>query len=349
MASLPLAQELDKAIASPNEQNKNLVLALSLGLNDLNDAQISQAASELQPLLEGATNRAIADSSRHTVQAINEQALSGENQVWAKAIANDSRQKANHQGLSGYNDTNVGAVVGASLAVKDSNVGFALSHTQGKIDSQGATNHRADTKTNQAFIYTKHEATQGTQLYGHVGVGQSDIDGKRHIRTLAQTTANAKYKANIAQAGLGISHQIGSPDKNITPFTRIDYTKVTSDAYQETGAGVYNLSVAKNKYQSLSSTIGVQANYHAGNLALNATVAGVLENGDKHSHAHASLAGGAVNFDILGHEVGKTSAIFGVGLGYELTPKVKLSLDYQGQWRKNHDTQSATVALTTKF
>ncbi|TWV83927.1 autotransporter domain-containing protein [Moraxella sp. VT-16-12] len=349
ISALSLAQALDKTIESPNEQNKKLALALSLGLDGLSQAQISQAASQLQPLLEGATNRVIADSSAYAVQAINAQPLTSTHQVWASAIGNDGKHKASTTGLSAYNDTHVGAVVGVQGAVGETSVGVAVSHLQGDIDSKGATNHQVETKTTQALLYAKHQAAQGTELYGHVGVGRSDVDGKRHISLLAKTTATAQYQAKIAQAGLGISHQIGSSQRNLTPFVGIDYTKVSSDAYQEKGAGVYNLAVNKNTYESLTSTLGVKANYTIGKLNLNATLAGGFENGDKRSRAQASFVSSNVGFSTTGHEVGKHFGVAGVGVGYQLTPKAKLSLGYQGQWRKNYDSQSGTLALTMQF
>ena len=108
---------------------------------------------------------------------------------------------------------------------------------------------------------------------------------------------------------------------------------------------MYNLSVGKNRYESLQTAVGIQAAHHIGKLSLNAEIGGAVEHGDKHSRVQASFADGTVRFATTGQETGKLIGTAGIGVGYRLTPDTKLSLDYNGQWRKHYNNQSGTVSL----
>lgn len=188
-------------------------------------------------------------------------------------------------------------------------------------------------------------------LTAQVNAGKATIDGVRHISTLADTRANADYKADILGASIGASHQIGDDSRHIAPFVKLDYQTVKSEVYRETGAGVYNLAVAKNSQELITGTVGVNAKAHLSqNLALTGQMAVGSQQGDRQNHIHASFASTPdTDFATTGHKATVAVGTAGVGLTYTPTPLTKVGLQYQGEWRGNFDNQGVVLGVERKF
>ncbi len=185
----------------------------------------------------------------------------------------------------------------------------------------------------------------------HAGAGRSDVEGERHIQILTDNIASSDYSVDTLQAGLGVDYRIGTEQRNISPFAQLNYAHAKSDSYRETGAGVYNLVVDENKYESLRWTAGLNLSQAlTPTLALTGQLAAAVENGDRRSDITASFIGTPNDeFTTTGQEIGQEIGIAGIGLSYAPTASMKISAGYRGEWRDNYDDQGATLALQTTF
>ena len=148
-----------------------------------------------------------------------------------------------------------------------------------------------------------------------------------------------------------MSHRIGTELRNVTPFTQVNYARAESDSYRETGAGVYNLNVDENTYESMRWTAGLRLSQAlTPTVAVTGQLAAAIENGDHRSDITASFIDMPNDkFTTVGQEVGREIGIAGIGLSYMPTINTKLSVGYRGEWRDNYDDQGASIALQTKF
>ena len=347
-----MAKVLDKAIDTKIATG-NSVLADNLINKTLNfnQVELSQTASQLQPLFMGSINRIITDSNNLALDAIHDSTISRERNVWAKAIGTQSTK--DHKGsLVGYDNKDTGVIVGGDIPFNNKlKLGLAISYINSDADTNGhMINHEVKADSLQVLGYADYQATPETKANFHVGAGQSDIKGKRHIG-FANATAEADYNANTLQAGIGLSHLIGTEQRNITPFAQFNYAQVKSDAYNETGAGAFNLAVEKQKYNSMRSTLGVHLSQPIGQkVSLTGTLAGAIENGDPRTDITASFVNTPNSrFTTLGQEVGREVGIAGVGLSYKPTANTSISANYTGEWRKNYDNQGVSLVFTSKF
>ena len=346
--NLGIAYALDAAIDDRvNNGNNALADALISSTINFNESQLAIAANDLQPLLTGATNRIITDANYMASNAITDHSSIGDRGLWAQIIGNQSNQDSEN-GISGYDTDSYGAISGLDFPINsDLNLGVSVSY----IDS--ATDNRRDemsAKSIQVLSYGNHALTDATRLSFHAGVGRSDVEGDRQLSVLSKAIANSDYKVDTLQAGLGISHRIGSLQRNVSPFAQVNYAQAKSDSYRESGAGVYNLDVNDNTYESMRWTAGLKmAQALTPQITLTGQVAAVIENGDRYSDTSASFANNPDTFTTIGQEVGREMGIAGIGIRYMPTPFTALSAGYNGKWGDNYADQGASVALKMMF
>ena len=335
-------------------ENEN-ALGDKLVSNTLNftQAQLSGAADQLQPLFMGGVNRIITDANYAVTEAISEhRATTAERNVWAKIIGNDSSHDAEN-GVTGYDSKGYGAIVGLDSPVSNNlNLGLAVSYIQSDADTADSRlDHELKAKSWQVLGYGNYAASDATHVNFHAGAGNSNVDGERHLSILSNATANSDYSVDTLQAGFGVSHRIGTELRNVTPFTQVNYARAESDSYRETGAGVYNLNVDENTYESMRWTAGLRLSQAlTPTVAVTGQLAAAIENGDHRSDITASFIDMPNDkFTTVGQEVGREIGIAGIGLSYMPTINTKLSVGYRGEWRDNYDDQGASIALQTKF
>ena len=316
-------------------------------------AQVNEATNQLQPLFMGGANRIITDTNYAASKAIAEHSqTTPQRNLWAKAIGNDSTHDAEGN-VTGYNSESYGAIVGMDTPVNPNlNLGVAVSYIQNDADTDDhRIDHELKAKNWQILGYGNYAASPATNVNFHAGAGRSDIKGERHIGLRTSATASSDYSADTLQAGFGLTHRIGDERQNITPFASMDYARATSDSYRETGAGVYNLNVDENTYESMRWTAGLRLSQPlTPTLALTGQLAGAIENGDKQSDITASFADMPnAKFNTIGQEVGREIGIAGIGLSYTPTANTTISANYLGEWRDNYQDQGAAIIFKTTF
>lgn len=346
--SMALAAHLDQIVADGSALSD----ALLRDTVNFDSAKLSQAVSELEPLMMGATNRILRDVSNQAVQALFDPTISRERAFWATLIGKDGQLDAKNTGLLGYDNTDFGAITGIDTMLDRTRVGIAIAYVQSDADSTDRHDHSLSAKSKFGMIYADHDANDATRIYGQVAIGRSDIEGERKISTLTQAIAKSDYQADIINAGLGVEYRLGNSTRNITPFARLDYAHIRADGYQETGAGAYNLSVDKQSYETLRTTIGTKFNQAiTPKLGITGTLAAAYDSGDDATYISAGFdgAGSSTRFVTASDATDRTIGIAGLGINYQLTPMASLSAGYQGQWQSGYDSHSANIGFKVQF
>ena len=349
-----IAYVLDKAIQDRVTNGDNtLADSLISSTVNFNQAQLATAANQLQPLFMGATNRIITDANYAATDAINNHSqTTPQRNLWAQLLGDDSSHDAEN-GITGYDSEGYGAIVGLDTPINsDLNLGVAFSYIKSDADTEGTSLDQELTSKNwQVLGYGNYAVSDATALNFHAGAGRSDVEGERHITILTDAIAQSDYAVDTLQAGLGVDHRIGTQQRNVTPFAQVNYARAESDSYRETGAGVYNLNVDDNTYESMRWTAGLRLSQAlTPTLALTGQLAAAIENGDCRSDITASFINMPNDeFTTIGQEIGSEIGIAGIGLSYTPTINTKLSVGYRGEWRDNYDSQGANVSLQTTF
>ncbi len=346
--TLSLASFLDGVVADGSALSD----ALLRDTVNFDSAKLSQAVSELEPLMMGATNRILRDVSNQAVQALFDPTISRDRAFWATLIGKDGQLDAKNTGLLGYDNTDFGAITGIDTMLDRTRVGIAIAYVQSDADSTDRHDHSLSAKSKFGMIYADHDANDATRIYGQVAIGRSDIEGERKISTLTQAIAKSDYQADIINAGLGVEYRLGNSTRNITPFARLDYAHIRADGYQETGAGAYNLSVDKQSYETLRTTIGTKFNQAiTPKLGITGTLAAAYDSGDDATYISAGFdgAGSSTRFVTASDATDRTIGIAGLGINYQLTPMASLSAGYQGQWQSGYDSHSANIGFKVQF
>ncbi|MGP9688524.1 autotransporter domain-containing protein [Psychrobacter sp. AOP22-C1-C5] len=349
-----IAYALDRAIQDQIANDDNdLAKTLISSTTNFNQNQLAAAANQLQPLFMGATNRIITDTNYAASEAVTEhRATTTERNVWAKLIGNTGSHDAEN-GVTGYEADSYGAIVGLDMPINsDLNLGVAVSYIDTDADTDGGRlDHKLTAKNWQVLGYGNYAAGEATHVNFHAGAGSSSVKGERHLSILTNAIARSDYDVDTLRAGLGVDHRIGSEQRHVTPFAQVNYAQAKSDSYRETGAGVYNLNVDENRYESMRWTAGLKmSQYLTPQFAITGQLAAAIENGDQNSDITASFVGLSNDrFTTIGQEVGREIGIVGIGVSYMPTLKTTLSAGYRSEWRENYDDQGASIALQTTF
>ena len=349
-----IAYALDRAIQDQIANGDNdLAKALISSTTNFNQNQLAAAANQLQPLFMGATNRIITDTNYAASEAVTEhRATTTERNVWAKLIGNKGSHDAEN-GVTGYDADSYGAIIGLDTPINsDLNLGVAVSYIDTDADTDGGRlDHKLTAKNWQVLGYGNYAAGEATHVNFHAGAGSSSVKGERHLSILTNAIARSDYDVDTLRAGLGVDHRIGSEQRHVTPFAQVNYAQAKSDSYRETGAGVYNLNVDENRYESMRWTAGLKmSQYLTPQFAITGQLAAAIENGDQNSDITANFVGLSNDrFTTIGQEVGREIGIVGIGVSYMPTAKTTLSAGYRSEWRENYDDQGASIALQTTF
>lgn len=173
--------------------------------------------------------------------------------------------------VQGYFDRGHGETIGASTGFVNKTYGVVGAVEYAVDQNHLAGVYVAQSKT-KSEMYDTAGNVDGNQtmlgLYGQkiedsfrfsgsVAYGLSRYDSTRNITTVANISpAKAKYDGNTYLASLGVSRMFKSGENTIEPFALVNYTITQTDAYSESGATGYNLTVGKSESQVGSVTVG---------------------------------------------------------------------------------------------
>jgi len=249
----------------------------------------------------------------------------------------------------GYDFTTAGVTLGVDYRVTNTlaiglMAGYA--HTWTDLVRDG----RVATDTGKGGLYATWW-DRGFYVNGFVGGGFNSYDTRRDA---LQGFANGSTDGAEFDTFVDVGYDATIGNWRFGPYATLAYTYVDLNSYTEHGS-LAPLDIVSQHQDSLRTDLGFRAEYRikAGGMELRPNVRAAWEHEYLYSalSIDARLASGAGDtFTVHGPSEGHDSAIIGAGVSAQLTQKLLLYLDYEGQIGRDHyDSHAVTGGLRWSF
>lgn len=232
-------------------------------LRELPADQLEQNLSQLVPSLQAAGQqatlgaiRAIATQIQGRLESVRSGKSAGNSLTdrfaWVRTFGSTADQD-NQGSIAGFRSRSHGLVVGADALVNpDWRAGLAFTYARSDLDSVGSSAaSQMDVNTYQLVHYGSYALDARTDISYQLDVGLNENKGKRFINLTSQQ-ADSDYDSVNLHGGVGVSRQWQLSDAStVSPGVRLDYSRIRTQAYTETGAGNLSLNVGSNRQEEL--------------------------------------------------------------------------------------------------
>jgi ubiquitin len=242
-----------------------------------------------------------------------------------------------------------GLALGFDKRINDSLlVGSALGygHDKTDIDTSGS---QVKSHQKTGSVYISYQSPNSLLLDGLAGYGNLNFDNKRFI-TDSLVTGNRD--GDVTFAGLRMSKIFDFNQIAFKPYLRADISKVTLDAYSESGATTYNTSYFQSTIKSETLSTGIQIHK---NITLNN---GVLRPNFNFQYAHnyqgninqntyySSTDTSTINFKTIPSDY----ITAGFGLGYQSLKNTLIDFKYNySQGSSSYRSNTLTAHISSTF
>lgn len=257
--------------SSPTQEQLNLLNALEKIDNDsdLNAALVSLFPSESPPI----QTMQMIDTSLHQVEmrlvntrqdtlmaAAGDNDLYGRHGVWIRPFTSYGHQR-DKQELSGYKAKTKGIAFGIDTQAQHwLTVGIAGSASKSTVTQNSNALTYTDISVYQAMVYGTYIAANNSYVDWILAVGNNNYDGVRNV-SLPGFEANAvsDYGGQQLTAKVIASRDFELFDYyQLTPQGSAQYSFLRTLAYQENGAGPFNVSVSPNNMNLFRLGVGAE-------------------------------------------------------------------------------------------
>jgi uncharacterized protein with beta-barrel porin domain/ubiquitin len=251
----------------------------------------------------------------------------------------DSAKKFNTKGFT----------LGFDKRINDSLLlGGALGYGQDKtnIDDSGS---QVKSHQKTGSVYISYQSPNSLLLDGLAGYGDLNFDNKRFI-TDSLVTGNRS--GDVTFAGLRISKIFDFNQIAFKPYLRADISKVTLDAYSESGATAFNTTYFQSNIKSETLSTGIQIHK---DIALNN---GVLRPNLNFQYAHNYQGNinqntyySAIDASTISLKTTPSDYITaGLGLGYQSFKNTLIDFKYNySQGSSSYRSNALTAHISSTF
>jgi outer membrane autotransporter protein len=311
------------------------------------DKQVADAVSQLLPILVGAVPQSGVNalhSMNKIIQARIEsnQGLSSgnapaERYMWLRTFGNWGKQD-DHQGISGFKSRTGGVVIGGDAPVTDKiRVGGAFTYARSDVNGNSSVApNSVDVDTYELVGYGSYNIDPHTDINIQIDAGVNKARSERRI-TFTNTTASAAFTSTAIHGSVGLGRVIPfSPQTNVTPSVRVDYTQMRTPGYTETGAGPLNLIVEGSTYKEFLVTADAKASHGIGeHLKLVGNLSAGYDFLNKRAKTASAFTGGGPVFVTEGMEVSPWIYRAGIGLIYDDKRGMEYTARYDAETRSS--------------
>lgn len=183
-------------------------------------------------------------------------------------------------------------------------------------------------------------------LNGNLTFGLHSTDASRQVNVgTFSERADADYDSVSVQAAVeaGQTLQTTAAGFDVTPFVGLEAFTDSRESFTESGAGVANLDVDRERMESLQSSVGVRfeniwTTDGGKTLMPMLELAWVHEYLDETATLNAGFAAApSSRFSVEGSELDRNRARVGAGIGAKLSEASQLTLGYQGEFAGSDD------------
>jgi len=268
--------------------------------------------------------------------------------LWAEGYFSKGNRHSDEL-IAKYNQTLFGGLIGFDYQiVKNLLLGISagISRTDLKFDD---LQDNGNMDSYQGSIYLCYNG-KPWYVSGVFTYAYNKYELERYI-TLGPAIANSEYNGNEYVGYAEVGYKIDTGSVEIRPLLAFQMDYLTQEAFTETGAGIYNLSVEKRDTRSYQSFLGVDV---TGNIKLGGSAALKPEFRLKWAHEfsndehmiHASFDGGASgSFTVAPETLSRDSAIIGVGLNLLFNKYVGAYVQYDAEINRDFINHTGLVGL----
>ncbi|AYR25390.1 peptidase [Herbaspirillum rubrisubalbicans] len=372
VAATPVAPVLDRQIQHPSSGDMAQVVTALGRLPDA--ASLMRAASQTLPRNDSASairgsqaslNRVIAtrvETGSSGIDGVGVGAGSGlaygeagaDRQVWIMPFESRTNQ-GDRGGASGFSASTWGMAAGAEMELERGRVGisyaYAGTRTSGNTAITG-TGSRGRIESNMLALY-------GSVALGELALGwQADLGwiGNRLSRDLQfgglNRIASSRYHSWSAHVGANVSHTLPlSEVLGLVPALQLDYTRLQSPAYAESGAGDLSLSVQGKRSQALLLGVSTRLNYAVTAASQISSYLGASYDAINDRDDLVATYAGAPGQAFTAPGTARSAWLFKAGVSYRYqlmaTADITLRLDAEG--RSGFINQSAALKAGWRF
>ena len=258
------------------------------------------------------------------------------------------------QNASGYHVTSGGLTVGADYRLSDQlAVGLALGYANSTVSLSNDGRVIANSSRADAYGVWFND---GFHVEGMVGGGYSSYDTQRQGLGVGGTTSTATGNTDGGEVGglLGGGYDWRKGPWTFGPQALLQYTYVDINSFTESGS-LLPLQIQSQGADSLQSQLGAHVTYQTeiGRVVLTPE----LCLGWRHEYLDRSVgldsrfANGAGNiFTVYGPQLGRDSAVTGVGLSVRWTRDISTFINYDAELgRANYSLQSVSGGVRIRI
>lgn len=273
--------------------------------------------------------------------------------VWGQVLGNHAALNSTAN-AGGFRSSAYGITMGADTHVTTDIVsGGAFSWLHNDLTGKGNSNgNNAELDSYQLAAYSLWRP-RGEKLFfnGMLSVGRNSYNQGRAIDFLG-TTAAASYRGWQGQVKVGTGYDIPlRSGMTVTPLASLQATRVENDGYQESGAGVANMAVNKQGFNSVESELA--AKLTASTDTSMGRLIGDWQTGWVHSFTNKAIATtatmGGTSFVTSTSRLAKDGAHIVLRGTLQRTSNLSFSLEYDGNVRSNFRSQTATAKVRYDF
>lgn len=277
--------------------------------------------------------------------------------VWLRNTMSSSRLGAAN-GVDGFKHRFAGFTLGADTRPSDrSMVGGALSYGSTRVTQSDAyLGDAGDVKTLQLTAYGAYDFNEKLYLDGMFSLAQHDLTGAR--TSVVGRVASQNRDASSSAFKLNLGYRIALPDSTmvLTPLLSHESSRLSEDAYTETGAGDISLAMNAQRYRKSQTGLGLRLN---GTTQISGMVAkpevALLRLRDSSANGVQAISGHFVgdangtDFNTSLADVGKSSTRFQLGVGLLMSKTSTMSVRYQREQRSHYSSDMAELLLRWDF
>ena len=222
----------------------------------------------------------------------------------SKASQVDVTEKGSVDKIKGYDATFGGVSFGLDKIYRGTNVnsvvGGAVSHSQGKAESNALNNQKTDIKSYQLSFYNYNGAKDGLGFFDEnlINAGFNQYDSTKTIKVgdSYASKSSAKFSGTEYGAKIGVGYNLKVGDKTIfAPVVAIKYFGLQLADYQEKSVGGVGQKVQNDRFDLFTSEAGFKIMSDISSIVRPQINVSWLHNLDKKGAKSTSILGGGNN------------------------------------------------------
>ena len=249
--------------------------------------------------------------------------------------------------IPGYDNFTTGVAIGGDIAIGDNlAVGASIGYSNTDIELTGGFGD-AEIDSLRGAIYATWDDNNGLYADAILGVGGNWYDNTRNINFMGRR-ATSDHTGVEYSAYLGGGYDFLFFGGYVGPTVSIQYTGLSEESYNESGAGALNQNIDSRDSHSLQTAVGLRY-LHPFKLPGDTTLVPEVRAKWLHEFMNdrdvsARFTGGGAAYTVDGNEVEENSVLLGGRLSAYLNESISLYADYELQLQGSGGQTGHTVS-----